>query len=321
MAPGVNLWAVRVLNAAGSGTTAQVICGIDFVDSMSPAKGGPIRGREHEPRWLRVRLRDLRPRVRRDARGDLPRHERRRALRGRRRQQQRRTSSTFTPGRLRRGPRRDRARPTSTALPGGGAASTCRVDVDETPADFSNFATPTERGRGAHHRGARRVHHLVVDGRRLQHDLGHQHGVAPRRRHGRALHRERRPAPARRPRSCRPSARTRRPSRSPTASPVTRRMAPCAGPRAVGERCGTTGTWCTREVIDPPAGARIDSPRPCGSRSDGRRVRRARSRSGTRCLPLPRTRRSRRRPSRARRGRGAGTEAPSPTHPTVATPP
>jgi subtilisin family serine protease len=40
VAPGVRLWAARVLNAAGSGTTAQVICGIDFVDSMSPANGG-----------------------------------------------------------------------------------------------------------------------------------------------------------------------------------------------------------------------------------------------------------------------------------------
>jgi subtilisin family serine protease len=31
-----------VLNDRGSGSTSDVICGIDFVDSKSPAKGGPI---------------------------------------------------------------------------------------------------------------------------------------------------------------------------------------------------------------------------------------------------------------------------------------
>ena len=42
VAPEAKLWAVRVLNDNGSGTTSDVICGIDFVDSLSPAKGGPI---------------------------------------------------------------------------------------------------------------------------------------------------------------------------------------------------------------------------------------------------------------------------------------
>jgi subtilisin family serine protease len=42
VAPGVLFWAVRVLNNAGSGSWSSVICGIDFVDSKSPAKGGPI---------------------------------------------------------------------------------------------------------------------------------------------------------------------------------------------------------------------------------------------------------------------------------------
>src|SRR5918994_7184958 len=30
--------------------------------------------------------------------------------------------------------------------PGGGAAATCRSDVDETPADFSNYATLADQG-------------------------------------------------------------------------------------------------------------------------------------------------------------------------------
>jgi subtilisin family serine protease len=42
VAPGALLWAVRVLNSAGSGSWSSVICGIDFVDARSPAKRGPI---------------------------------------------------------------------------------------------------------------------------------------------------------------------------------------------------------------------------------------------------------------------------------------
>jgi subtilisin len=42
VAPGVLLWAVRVLNNSGSGTWSSVICGLDFVDAKSPVKGGPI---------------------------------------------------------------------------------------------------------------------------------------------------------------------------------------------------------------------------------------------------------------------------------------
>lgn len=43
VAPDAKLWAVRVLNDQGSGLFSDVICGIDFVDSKSPAKGGPIK--------------------------------------------------------------------------------------------------------------------------------------------------------------------------------------------------------------------------------------------------------------------------------------
>jgi subtilisin family serine protease len=42
VAPGAKLWAVQVLNFRGSGSTSTIVCGIDFVDSKSPAKGGPI---------------------------------------------------------------------------------------------------------------------------------------------------------------------------------------------------------------------------------------------------------------------------------------
>ena len=42
VAPSARLWAVRSLNNAGSGSWSSVICGIDFVDSKSPVKGGSI---------------------------------------------------------------------------------------------------------------------------------------------------------------------------------------------------------------------------------------------------------------------------------------
>ena len=74
--------------------------------------------------------------------------------------------------------------------PGGGATATCRTDVDDTPADFSNF-TRWQFRRGTHDRGAWRVHLVDLEGRRLQHDLRHQHGLAPRGRHGGTLHRHR----------------------------------------------------------------------------------------------------------------------------------
>ena len=141
VAPGVRLWAVRVLNAAGSGTTAQVICGIDFVDSMSPAKGGPIRvanmslggfGFDFGSCGLGFdAMHAAICRATNDgvlfvvAAGNSGAN-----------------FNTFTPAAY------DEvlavtAEADFNGAPGGGAASTCRVDVDETPADFSNFTTPT----------------------------------------------------------------------------------------------------------------------------------------------------------------------------------
>ena len=42
VAPEAKVWAVRVLNNAGSGTWSSVICGIDFVTRKAPDNGGPI---------------------------------------------------------------------------------------------------------------------------------------------------------------------------------------------------------------------------------------------------------------------------------------
>jgi subtilisin family serine protease len=140
VAPGVRLWSVRVLNAAGSGTTSQVICGIDFVDSMSPANGGPIRvanmslggfgfdfgscGLGFDATHAAICRATDDGVVFVVAAGNNNAN-----------------FSTFTPAAY------DQvltvtAEADFNGAPGGGAAATCRVDVDETAADFSNFTTP-----------------------------------------------------------------------------------------------------------------------------------------------------------------------------------
>lgn len=43
VAPGAKLWSIRVLDRYGSGTWSSVICGLDFVTSKAPSKGGPIQ--------------------------------------------------------------------------------------------------------------------------------------------------------------------------------------------------------------------------------------------------------------------------------------
>ncbi|MGH2642075.1 MAG: S8 family serine peptidase [Actinomycetota bacterium] len=43
VAPGVRLFAVRVLDDTGSGSISTVLCGVDFVDARAPANGGTIR--------------------------------------------------------------------------------------------------------------------------------------------------------------------------------------------------------------------------------------------------------------------------------------
>jgi subtilisin len=139
VAPGVNLWAVRVLNAAGSGSTSQVVCGIDFVDSMSPAKGGPIRvanmslggfGFDFGACGLGFdAMHAAICRATNDgvtfvvAAGNSNSN-----------------FNFFTPAAY-----NEVLAVTAVAdfngAPGGGAAATCRADVDETAADFSNFTT------------------------------------------------------------------------------------------------------------------------------------------------------------------------------------
>ncbi len=43
VAPAAKLWAIKVLNAQGSGSWSSVICGLNYVDARSPAHGGSIK--------------------------------------------------------------------------------------------------------------------------------------------------------------------------------------------------------------------------------------------------------------------------------------
>ncbi len=43
VAPLASLWAIKVLDASGSGSWSSVICGLNYVDSRSPARGGSIK--------------------------------------------------------------------------------------------------------------------------------------------------------------------------------------------------------------------------------------------------------------------------------------
>lgn len=43
VAPSAKLWAIRVLDFQGFGLESWIVCGLDFVDTKSPANGGPIK--------------------------------------------------------------------------------------------------------------------------------------------------------------------------------------------------------------------------------------------------------------------------------------
>ncbi len=103
VAPGARLWAVRVFDSEGRGTTSTVICGIDWVTEWVATHPTPAHRRQHEPpghrrlRWpdrLRCR-RSGHPRP--GAPGHLHRDRGRRRVRGRRRQRARRHRRTTSP--------------------------------------------------------------------------------------------------------------------------------------------------------------------------------------------------------------------------------
>jgi subtilisin len=143
VAPGVRLWPVRVLNNRGSGTTATVICGIDFVTANAPANGGQIE----------VANMSLSGPGADDGNCGLTNGDAEHLA----------ICNSVTAGVTYAVAAGNQATNAATrvpaaydevitvsaladfnGLPGGGAAATCRADVDDTFADFSNFGADVD---------------------------------------------------------------------------------------------------------------------------------------------------------------------------------
>jgi subtilisin len=137
VAPGVPLYAVRVLNNAGSGSWASVICGVDWVATNAASRGIKVAnmslgGSGNDGNCSDGGLREAICAATAAgvtfvvAAGNSGAN-----------------FSGFVPATY-----PEVLTVTAVAdfngLPGGGAAATCRADVDDTYADFSNFAMSTE---------------------------------------------------------------------------------------------------------------------------------------------------------------------------------
>ncbi len=199
--PGVKIYSVRVLDNAGSGSWSGIICGIDWVTNNSPALGGSIRvanmslgGAGIDDGETGKTCGNTSDAMRKAICGSVAAGVTYVAAAG----NDNANLAGFVPAAY------DEVLAVTAAADFNGqpgpvvAAPTCRSDVDDTAADFSNWTTVGQRRRRPRHRRSRGMHPLDLDGGRLQHHLGHQHGQPPRRRgrgrlHGR--HRPRAPAP------------------------------------------------------------------------------------------------------------------------------
>ncbi len=139
VAPGAPLYSVRVLDNTGSGTTSSVICGIDWVTANGPGTGADIKvanmslggsgsddgncGNSNNDAEHKAICRSVAKGITYvvaagNNNSDLARH----------------IPSAYDEVLT------VTAEADFNGQPGGGAAATCRADVDETAADFSNFA-------------------------------------------------------------------------------------------------------------------------------------------------------------------------------------
>ena len=139
VAPGARLWAVRVLNNAGSGSLATILCGVDYVTANAgaievanmslggsgtePSGAGCSTGNAYHDGICRSVAAGVTYVV---AAGNSDQDSR-----------------NFVPAAY------DEVITVSAladfnGLPGGGAAATCRADVDDTLADFSNWGADVD---------------------------------------------------------------------------------------------------------------------------------------------------------------------------------
>jgi subtilisin family serine protease len=144
VAPGARLWAVRVLDAQGSGTRSAIMCGVDWVTGHKDANGQrdievanmSLGGSGTEPRQTGCSTRDAyHDTICRSvaagvtyvvAAGNSSAN-----------------AASFVPAAY------DEVITVSAladfnGAPGGGGASTCRADVDETFANFSNYGADVD---------------------------------------------------------------------------------------------------------------------------------------------------------------------------------
>jgi subtilisin len=138
MAPGAPLYAVRVLNNAGSGSWSSVVCGIDWVTANAASRGIEVAnmslggsgsddancGNSNNDALHKAICRSVAAGITYVvAAGNSGAN-----------------MSGFVPAAYNE-VLSVTAEADFNGLPGGGAAPTCRSDVDETAADFSNFTT------------------------------------------------------------------------------------------------------------------------------------------------------------------------------------
>jgi len=139
VAPGARLWAVRVLNNQGSGSWSSIICGVDWVTANAATievANMSLGGSGSEPSAAGCSTGDaLHDAVCRSVSSGVTYA----VAAG----NSSADSATFVPAAY------DEVITVSAlsdfnGLPGGGAASTCRSDVDDTFADFSNYGADVD---------------------------------------------------------------------------------------------------------------------------------------------------------------------------------
>ena len=171
VAPGARLWAVRVLDAGGSGSWSSIICGIDWVtahaDTIEVANMslGGSGGKGRAPITVCTRPSAARPRQ--ESRTWSPRATPR-------------SAAGFVPATY------DEVITVSAITdfdgqPGGVGAPTCQIGFDDTFANFSNYGPDVDlTAPGV-------CVHVDLARRRLPVDLRHLDGQPPRRRRRGAL--------------------------------------------------------------------------------------------------------------------------------------
>ena len=138
VAPGARLWAVRVLNASGTGSFSQIICGVDFVTahaSTIEVANMSLSGTGFDPGAGCTTADAMHDAICRSVRAGVTYVV---------------AAGNSNANAANTVPAAYNEVITVSALadfngkPGGGAPSTCRSDVDDTRADFSNFGADVD---------------------------------------------------------------------------------------------------------------------------------------------------------------------------------